>query len=416
MKTVGLITEYNPFHNGHQYHISKAKEITGADSVIVVMSGNFVQRGTPAIMPKSVRTECALLSGADLVIELPVCYSTGSAEYFATGAVSLLDHLGCVDFICFGSECGELPPLKYAADILSHEPPEYKELLQKYLKAGDSFPRARQKALYQYLCDHSSRYPAFSIYDFEEILSNPNNILGIEYIKALNELQSTISPYTIQRTGSGYHDTHLGHVFSSASAIRQEINSIDLIKKYIPQNAFSVIEKEQNKTFPVYSNDLSLLLKTILLYESSEALTKYVDVNPELANRIYNHLNDYKNFEQFCDLLKTKELTRSRISRALLHIILRIRKEDFSDYYTNGIVFYINILGFRKDKTELLSMIKRTCDIPLLTTSAEKRSIIGYGKNMLTSDIIASNLYYSVVAEKFSTLYKNELNRQITIV
>lgn len=416
MKTVGLITEYNPFHNGHQFHIEKAKELTGADYVIVVMSGNYVQRGTPAIMPKSIRTECALLSGADLVIELPVCYSTGSAEYFAAGAVSLLNQLGCIDSICFGSECGEITPLKYIADIVSREPVEYQNLLKKYLKSGDSFPKARQKALCEYMSGHIHDYPDFHSWDFGEILKSPNNILGIEYLKSLDRMQSDITPYTIQRIGSGYHDTHLENEFSSASAIRREIDSLELIERYIPEDSFRILKREWNKTFPVHSNDLSLVLKTTLLHETPESLTEYMDVSQELANRICNHLNDFQNFEQFCDLLKTKELTRSRISRALLHIILRIRKEDVSLFQKEGITFYIKVLGFRRDKTELLNKIKITSKLPLITKYSHKRSINSYGKTMLESDIIASNIYYSIVTDKFSAPFKNELTRQITMI
>ena len=405
MKIVGLVTEYNPFHNGHAYHIQKAKEITGADFVIVVMSGNYVQRGTPAIMPKFLRTECALHSGADLVIELPVCYSTGSAEYFATGAVSLLDKLGCVDFLCFGSECGDTVPLQLIADLLTSEPSEYRILLQNHLKSGDSFPRARQKALSEYLQTYAD--DRYSDYDFGAVLSNPNNILGIEYIKALNRLHSSITPFTIQRTGSGYHDTSLEHKFSSASAIREEIHSLKKIEHFVPEITFSILEREYHKTFPITSNALSLLLKYRLLGETPDSLTKYVDVNEELANRIYNNLNNYSDFEQFCDVLKTKELTRARISRALLHIILCIKQTDLESYMDNG---------FRKDSSELLRIIKEKAEIPVLSTYAEKRSINSYGKTMLESDIIASNLYYSIITDQFGTPFKNELSRKITIL
>ena len=416
MKIVGLITEYNPLHNGHQYHIAKAKEITDADFVIVVMSGNYVQRGTPAIMPKYIRTECALRAGADLVIELPVCYSTGSAEYFAAGAVSLLDKLGCVESICFGSECGAITPLKYIADILSYEPADYQNLLKKYLRYGDSFPKARQKALCEYMSDHVHDYPDFYSYDFPEILSNPNNILGIEYMKALNRMHSDIIPYTIRRVGSGYHDKNLDHKFSSASAIREEIESFETVRNYIPEGSVSILKHEQNRTYPVCSNDLSLVLKFVLLQETSESVMEYMDVSQELANRIYNNLNDFQNFEQFCDLLKTKELTRSRISRALLHIILHIRKNDLLQYLENGTTFYISISGFRKDSKELLNTIKKSSQLPLLTKYSHKRSINNYGKIMLESDIIASNIYYSIVSDKFSVPFKNELTRQITII
>lgn len=175
MKIVGLITEYNPFHNGHLYHMQKAKEITGADSVIAVMSGNYVQRGAPAIMPKHLRAEMALEAGIPLVLELPVCYASGSAEYFADGAISLFEKLGCIDSICFGSECGDYYLLEKVAHVTADEPEAYKQTLQDALKQGLSFPLARQAALKAYFQDPS----------LDDILEQPNNILGIEYIKAL---------------------------------------------------------------------------------------------------------------------------------------------------------------------------------------------------------------------------------------
>ena len=209
MKIVGLITEYNPFHNGHLYHIKKAKEITGADYAIVVMSGNYVQRGAPAIMPKHLRAEVALEAGADIIFELPVCYACSSAEYFAAGAVSLFEQLNCVDSLCFGSECGNYELLERLARIIADEPEEYRTVLTASLKKGKSFPRARQEALIEYLGDESLNI----------VLEQPNNILGIEYIKALYQKHSPIHTYTIKRMVSGYHDTHLTGPYSSASAI-----------------------------------------------------------------------------------------------------------------------------------------------------------------------------------------------------
>ena len=182
MKIVGLITEYNPFHNGHKYHIEKAKEITGAEYVIAVMSGDFVQRGAPAVMPKHLRAEMALHGGCDMIIELPVRYATGSAEYFASGAISILDGLGCVDAICFGSECGDYASLEKIAKVLADEPDDYKLLLQNNLKAGYSFPVARQIALENYFHDDK----------LNAVIKEPNNILGIEYIKAMLSRNSSM--------------------------------------------------------------------------------------------------------------------------------------------------------------------------------------------------------------------------------
>lgn len=396
MKIVGLIAEYNPFHNGHQYHIEKAKEITGADAVIVVMSGNFVQRGTPAIMPKHLRAEMALSTGASLVLELPVCYATGTAEQFAYGAVSILNNLGCVDAICFGSECGDITILNELAKVLCNEPEEYKNSLQKHLRNGLSFPVARQKAIEEV-------YPSQG---FSDILEQPNNILGIEYLKALYRLNSKIKPYTIQRISSQYHDVELQKEFSSATALRQTISNGDFtnLVGQVPSDCMTLLEARYQTRYPIFTNDFSLLLKYRLLNETKLTLTQYADVSEELANRIYNQRNEYIDFEQFCELLKTKEVTYSRISRALIHILLGVKKTDYMN------INYARVLGFRKDDADVLTEIKNKATIPLVTKITQQKDAL------LDIDIFVSNLYESVVTDKFKTSFINEYEHAVVRV
>lgn len=410
MKTVGLITEYNPFHNGHAYHIEKAKMLTGADRVIVVMSGDFVQRGAPAVMPKHLRTESALLSGASLIIELPVCFATGSAEYFAQGSISLLNRLGCIDSICFGSECGDLHLLKEIAQILADEPIEYQTALKQALKEGASFPAARQEALNIY----SDKY--------SEILASPNNILGIEYLKALAKIHSKMDPFTIKRIGAGYHDMDIDGQFSSATAIRSDIyqladvnsssESLPLthIQTQVPSSCHELMKKNYQTRYPVKADDFSLLLKAKLLSETAGSLSHYLDMSPELANRILRLRNDYLSFEQFCDLLKTKELTRSRISRSFIHVLLGIT----NDWLTamKAPAPYARILGFRRDHADLLGILKRTSDIPLITSPA-RAVLADTAYQMLELDIYASDLYESVITDLYGTPFHNELTKQI---
>lgn len=399
MKIVGLITEYNPFHNGHKYHIDKAKELTGADAVIVVMSGDFVQRGIPAIMPKHLRAKAALEEGASLVLELPVCYATGSAEFFAYGAVSLLHNLGCVNAICFGSECGNMDVLESLAKIISEEPEEYKTFLNKYLKEGNSFPLARQKAMKDYMDSD----------EMDTILSEPNNILGIEYLKALYRLKSNMKPYTIQRISSHYHNTDLQESFSSASAIRRELKDCALLNLHgqIPDSCIAIMKDAYQSRYPVYANDFSLLLKYKLLGETKDSLAAYADVSEELANRIINRINDYINFDQFCALLKTREITYSRISRALIHILLDIRKTDYQE------IEYARILGFRKEDARVLSLIKSSGFATLISKLTTIDMLSDQAQEMIKKDIFAADLYESVVTEKFKTTFKNEYQQQI---
>lgn len=424
MKIVGLITEYNPFHNGHQYHIEKAKEVTGADTVIVVMSGDYVQRGTPSIMPKYIRAEMALRCGAGAVFELPVCYSTGSAEFFATGAISFLDRLNIVDSVCFGSEAGDLECLQKTAAILCEEPKEYKSFLQDNLRNGMSFPAARQKALSSYMGGSGCA----------SLLNDPNNILSVEYLKALKKRNSSIKPYTIRRQGSNYHDTALNSSYSSASAIRSLLaysstaistrsdrtfenthfsNILSQLEDQVPSCCLELLKDYHRIQYPVYQNDFSLIMKYKLLNKSARDLTKYMDVSVELANRITNQLNNFFNYKQFCELLKTKEMTYTRINRALLHIMLGIKKNTVEEYTKGGYHYYARLLGFRKDREKILSSIVKSSTLPLLTNLYNTDKIPEAGQKMLYHDILASNLYKSVITDKFRTAFENEYKQAI---
>lgn len=427
MKIVGLITEYNPFHNGHLYHIQKAKEITGADAVVVVMSGNYVQRGAPAIMPKSLRTEVALEAGVPVVFELPVCYAVGSAEYFAAGAISLLESLGCIDSICFGSECGDYETLAEIAHVVAEEPEEYRFLLQEGLRKGMSFPYARQQALKAY----------FKRPELDEILSQPNNVLGIEYIKSLYKKKSSIKCYTIKRIVSGYHDEHLTGTLSSASAIRKLLEFtgkslylesdemydepvlseiLTRLEDQVPPSCIRLLEETHRTRYPIYTNDFSLLLKYKLLTETRETLVKYKDITEDLANRIMNHRDHFITFDQFCDLLKTRDMTYTRISRSLFHILLNITNEDMISYEQEGYCQYAHILGFRKDATDVLSILKRHSSVPLLTKLTQTSELSEVGEHMLNQDIFAADLYESIITQKFKMPFINEYRQQIVKV
>ena len=425
MKIVGIIAEYNPFHRGHEFHIRKAKELTDADAVIVVMSGDYVQRGMPASMSKHIRAEMALTCGADVVFELPVCYAAGSAEYFATGAVSLLDSLGCVDALCFGSECGEMKALQPIADILYQEPDDYRGFLQAHLKNGASFPAARKMALTEY---YEKNNPTEQI---RALLDSPNNILGIEYLKALACLHSHIEPLTITRKGAGYHDQTLGNSLSSASAIRQGLLSLDKdvkpvldindILQELPENCHKIFQENYHLCFPVFVDDFSLLLKAKLLTETKESLTQYLDITSEIANRIQTFRNDFITFSQFCDLIKTKNMTYSRISRCLIHILLGISKCDVPGKAADSKCSYARILGFRKESSKVLSEIKKCSRIPIISKlpriDTQKTDIDTATENidfhMLKQTIFASDLYESVVTDKYHTPFKNEYQKQI---
>ncbi|MEJ8733161.1 nucleotidyltransferase [Mediterraneibacter sp. ICN-202921] len=425
MKIVGLITEYNPFHNGHRYHIEEAKKVTGADAAVVIMSGDYVQRGIPAIMPKRLRAKMALKCGASAVFELPVCYATGSAELFAYGAVSFLNSLNIVDCLCFGSECDDLNSLIRIAHILSEEPPAYRQALQASLKRGNSFPAARQEALFSYT----------GLQKEASLLNDPNNILGIEYLKALIKTKSSICPYTIKRQDSHYHDTALTDGYSSASAIRSLLayssasihtshygetfdntafsNILGQLENQVPSCCLELLKDYHRVLYPVYQNDFSLILKYKLLNKNSMEFLRYMDVSEELSNRICANLNNFFNYKQFCELLKTREVTQTRINRALLHIMLGIKKENVKGTAVLGGHLYARLLGFRRDKEKLLSLISEHSKLPLLIRSADAETLSETAKKMLTQDILASNLYTSVITDKYKTAFANEYNQPV---
>lgn len=427
MKVTGIIAEYNPFHRGHEYQIDHCKKKMHSDYVIVVMSGDYVQRGTPALLPKHLRAEMALRCGADLVLEMPVSVSTASAEAFAMGGVSILNGLQVVDELCFGSECGEVSALQELAEILVKEPEEYRRLLKEFLSSGLSFPVARSQALMEYFKNLRN----FTGDDFDgaltsllnqvtQILGSPNNILGVEYCKALQRLSSKIRPVTLKRQGMGYHEIQLNEQhssapehFASASAIRNVLKSgsdISEILKEVPEKAALVLKTAVNKKEFLLEDDLSLLLQYCLLNETPESLAGYADMSKDLAARIYNQINHFENFTQFTGLLKTRELTYTRIQRSLLHTILKIRNQPEK-------VPYARILGFRKSASPLLKEIKLHAAIPVITKAADAPGILSAdGQEIWNTNLRASNIYESVLAQKTDRPFIHEYQKQLVLI
>lgn len=405
MKTVGIIAEYNPFHNGHAYQITKAKEATGADYCIVVMSGDFVQRGAPAMMNKYLRTESALRSGADIVLELPVYYALGSAEYFASGAIALLDKLGVTDTLCFGSECGDINLLSEFASELLSESKKFKASLNLHLKSGISYPNARNMAL-QASAPHLSPHMA--------VMTSPNNILGIEYCKAISRQGSSIIPYTIKRAGTSYHDASLDAGYSSALAIRSALASTESlvsIREQIPTSVYELFEEHYGIDFPILSNDLSTLLHYQLLSEQAEGYTSHPDIDQKLSDRISKMLPQYRDFHSFCELLNTKNRTYTRIARSLMHILLHIDKEELAAYCQEGYIFYARMLGFCKSAKPLLSAIKENSTVPLISKLADADALLTpLGREMLNKDIFASHIYQMITQHKFQGKDLSEKN------
>ena len=428
MKVTGIIAEYNPFHKGHKYQIDYCKKELNSDYVIVAMSGDYVQRGTPALLPKHVRAEMALRCGADLVLEMPVSVSTASAEAFAMGGVSMLDGLHIVDSLCFGSEYGEVSALMELAEILIKEPEEYRSLLKEFLSSGLSFPSARCQALTEYFKNPRN----FTGDDFDgvltpllnqivQILNSPNNILGIEYCKALLRLKSSIKPVTLKRQGMGYHetlaDTAADNIpFASASAIRELLKTaltpetIPHITVQVPDEISSLLASSLQRNEILTEAVLDPLLSYCILKENTSGLSTYLDVSTDLAERIMNRSNEISSFSEAASLLKTKELTQTRIQRAMLHIILGIQKVP-------AIVPYARVLGFRKESSALLKEIKGSSSIPLATKLADADSLLDEaGRLLLYETTFASNLYEKLLCQKSGRKFVHEYQKQLVIL
>lgn len=405
MKIVGLITEYNPFHAGHLYHMQQARELTGADYCVVLMSGSFVQRGEPAIFDKYRRTKAALLAGADLVLEMPVAFSTASAHEFAAYGVALLSAIG-VDAVVFGSECGQIEFLKQAASALNHESAEFQERLRKGLKAGLTYPQARAKAL--------------EMEDtWASVLSSPNNILGIEYLRAAEDLHSPMEFYTISRKGSGYHEDTLADAnFPSASAIRGIIRNslskdkylLDILASHLP----AVTHPAYTGAVPVFVDDFSELLNAAVL--QLQATFSIADLSPELAARLAKPPYFPLSFEERIQALKTRQLTYTRVSRALLHLVLGMREEDISRWKEEGYALYARILGFRRQSSPLLSCLHKKSSIPLITKMADAaQNLSPSALALLEQEVYASHLYQTVRMKR-SGVFQNEYTEGLVFV
>ncbi|MCR5716642.1 MAG: nucleotidyltransferase family protein [Lachnospiraceae bacterium] len=406
-KIVGIIAEFNPFHNGHEYLIKQARERFGDDTgIVIVMSGNFVQRGTPALLSKEIRTECALLGGADLVIELPIPAACGSAEYFAGSAITLLSSMGCVSDILFGSESGDLEALCSIARFLATEDPAYQAALKEGLKNGLSFPKARMQAIGS-ACGDPSIDPS--------LLMLPNNILAIEYLKAMIRLQAPFEAHTIQRCGQGYHADAAsfsgeGDLFLSAEQIRLAIAEHLPAYRYaqaMPAYAATRLDAEVAHGRILSMEDLSDALLSRLQFCSKEELLAYQDMTEDLAIKILNKRFSASLLPDLIGQLKSRDLTYTRISRMLLHVLLEITKEEVKQ---GSFLSYLKVLGFRKSQARILTAIKECSTLPLITQYHEVQSLPATIRDAYEKDAARDGLCALLRAAKESRMQDTEVS------
>lgn len=428
MNVIGIIAEYNPFHNGHAYQIAHVRKNLHADYIVVAASGDYVQRGEPALLDKYTRARMALSSGADLVLELPVLWSTASAELFADAGISLFEKTGCVNGICFGAESGDLALLRRIADVLADEPTDLKASLKYNLKSGSTFPKAREAALLSYFSGSAGQDGALpvSAEALSSLLASPNNILALEYLKALRRRASSITPYLLKREGAAYHETSIlsgaSAIPASASAIRHTLfadvagacgNSADrasedsadgILHHAMPQEALAILQ-DYRADFPLLcADDFSGILGYLLLSSSATQLARTADSSPEFANRMQNQLPYYTSFSSFASRLKSKEMTLTRINRILLHSILGITSSDYACGNALDKIPYLRILGFRKSAAPLLAALKASAAVPLITRSSQALKLLSPdAMRVFEHDVFAGNLYLQMRNQKGGT-------------
>lgn len=383
---LAVISEYNPFHNGHLKHLTFSKQLTKADFSLAIITGNFVQRGDTSLVDKWTKAEMALAAGFDMVLELPTIYAISSAENFAEGAIKILNSLGIVDFLSFGSELGQIEPLNDLAHLLYKEPKELSYLIHQHLKTGVSYPRAREMALIQFLGENAV---------YKQALSQPNNILGIEYLKALKKYKSPIKPITIQREYSDHNSQTIKKGIASSTAIRTLLQKKKPIHTLVPFETYELLERQQQagKIVPhltVFEKEILYALRLMTLPE----IANLPEVSEGLENKIKQSANHCNNLADLIQNIKSKRFTVTRIQRILLYALLNISQKDMN--LAKKTTPYVRVLGFNKHGKKIISAIAKQNPKTHIIISVKKfmeNNTDNHLKNMLAKDILATNIY-----------------------
>ncbi|MER2057538.1 MAG: nucleotidyltransferase [Niallia sp.] len=380
MKAVGVVVEYNPFHNGHLYHIQKAKELTQAEIVVAVMSGPFLQRGEPALVSKWDRAKMALENGIDLIVELPYSFATQHAAVFAKGAVDILQGLQC-DYLCFGSESGNIDEFSHTYNQLLEKEAEEDLLVQEYVRKGMSYPKAKSLAM-QELTNIDKTLGLD--------LSMPNNILGYEYYKAVHMPNYPIEVCTVARMKANYHDKiFTSDTIASATSIRQALlnkeGSLNTIEPFLPSASFAVLQKykEAYHTYHTWENYWSYL-KFRLLQSTTEELATIYEMEEGLEYRFLKYVKEASSFQDYLRLLKTKRYTWTRLQRICVHILTNTKKEEMAAQSQPA---YIRLLGTTANGRLYLKEKKKEFSLPIIS------KLSSFDKEKIALDIRASQIY-----------------------
>ena len=405
MSYIGIISEYNPFHNGHKYQLSESLEQSGADGAIALMSGDFTQRGTPAMADKYTRAHAAVLGGLDVVFELPVIYATGSSRDFGDGAVGLMSKMNNVDYLAFGVEDDELGLFYEVSEILATEPDNYKDILNHYLSKGFTFPNASEKAIKKILGN-----------SIGDKLSKPNNILAISYLVAMRKQKSKLRPIIIKRNDGGYSNNKLTGKYSSATAIRHALRNNESIKPYLPKVCVDPYEGFLRKDLPD-PEWLSPFIVSRLIYDRNlppdiSNLENVMDMTEELLNRIrkiplpvrYIELQDY---------LKTKNMTMSRITRVLLHIVLGILSSDREKAFENGYGEYLNLLALSDNGSKIVKKISDSPSLKVINKKSLYKPSNDFNERLWEIDKLATDLYNQLIYDHLNIRLHSELTSSV---
>jgi predicted nucleotidyltransferase len=424
MKAAGIVAEYNPFHNGHAYQIEKVREETGAEYVVVAMSGDFLQRGLPAMLDKYKRAQMALHGGADLVLEIPARWACASAEYFAGAGVQVLAKTGVVHTVCYGCEQVEPELVSELIAALTQEPEEFSARIKELVRSGMSYPAARSEA-------SSLMLPNWDPAVVRSFLETPNNILALEYEKAIARWNAgngaCLKGHGIRRVGEGYHSKALSDGFASATAIRalllaKEARDVAATGKrdvsdHVPTSTSALLAEAAKEGSLLDTDDFSAALYARLLSLRVAGYEQFADCSADLAHKIQKNLDAFISFTQFAELLKSRDLTYTRVCRALLHILLGIRQSDYDGLWTEAGIPYLRVLGFRKDAAPLLSAIKKEASAPLVTKVADaSRNLSPEAISLLQQDIRCADLYRGVAAMRTGRVLPNEYEQGIVLV
>ena len=432
MSTFGIVCEYNPFHEGHLYQVEQAKKLTGADHVVCFMSGNFLQRGIPALADKFTRAEAAVRCGVDVIFEIPFVYSTASARDYATAAVTMMDMSGAIDYISFGAETDDLALLSQIAGIVENEPPQVSDSIRRSMASGMTYGAARAAAIVEYLqgkdiarkdsSNDSSSSPESNI---SSVMSSPNNILAIEYLAALKRIGSKIKPVIIKRLISDYNSSEAVHDICSASAIRSLLGNSDIktIERHVPEECYRILNTNYRKTFPVFEDHMSSLLAAARLlygrYDISSSLSssgEIVDLDQDLYNRM-SKIDSDMSFSDTAKSLKSKNYTLTHIQRALLHYVMQLTKTDYDSYKSDGWIYYLRLIGLNARAGGIVKQIKKNSDIPVITRAPEAASRLSTaGKSMFGYDVKSTAIYNSLVCSAYGTKLKNEYEHTIPVI